>query len=301
MQEINLIVTIKQSKEVLFQIAPIAKEKLQKVKGLQIGKPIFTESGHIKCKNCADQVKVNLFWTKSMVVIGNSPPKLEKQKANTQIQKEKSPVKVEIVEIKTEVLHENQTIKEVKQEKIEEDFEETEDNFTFEDIQRSESEASEYEIPKWCAPKPPSKRIGRPKENPHILCHICSKNIRRDMLNDHMFKHEFANSRPYECNECGKSFSRVNSLQDHLIQKHFTSLAKFLCPHCPSVFSRNCLLQKHLYDRHRIGKSQSQTCPHCNLVLSNKGTLKSHITNMHTDPSQKKVYLLFQYIYNYYR
>lgn len=293
LQELNLIVTIKQSKEVLFQIAPVSKEKLQKIKGLHLGK-IMPESSQMKCKSCQDQVKINLFWTKSMVVIGNnqpSKPQLEplKTKLNKGDAKRDAlgPKSHTTEKIKKEVFDTTLPMKEIKQEK---DLEEIIDK-DIEHIQKSEAE-SEYEIPKWCEPTnvPKTKPTERSREYPRDLCHICSKYIRREWIKDHIFKHEIANQRPFECNECDKSFSRVPSLHDHLVQKHFPALAQFLCSHCPSVYLRKSLLQKHLYDKHRIGQSRDQICPQCNLVFANKGSLKSHITNMHTDPSQKQKY-----------
>lgn len=322
-QELNLIVTVKRSNEILFQISPMLKEELEKIEGLRSGKLLEESSSDMKCKKCNEQVVVNLFWTKSVVIGRKSNVNQQKtRKGKSRVVKEPPPPLPEIVEVKTEILDEEEAPR-VKEEpiiqppvEVEQKIDENDDDFVFEDenVQKLESESDddwflpepevkvEKEAPKIeekdVKVKPRGRRRtknpkekrprGRPKAHPtFILCHICSKNIKGNLFTEHMFKHNISD-RPYQCDHCDKSFSRLASLRDHLIVRHFTSLAEFLCPHCPSVFSREPHLKKHLYDRHRIGKSQKQTCPHCNMQLSNKGILKSHILNIHTDPALKK-------------
>uniref|UniRef100_A0A336LUF7 CSON005095 protein n=1 Tax=Culicoides sonorensis TaxID=179676 RepID=A0A336LUF7_CULSO len=120
------------------------------------------------------------------------------------------------------------------------------------------------------------------------LCHICSKEVNTNILKYHLAAHASGQKQPYECNECGRKFTRPLTVLDHLIHKHFQSLAKFSCELCPKVFARLPILNQHKVATHRIGENLSQKCPHCNLILANKSTLKTHINDMHTDPALKK-------------
>ncbi|XP_063706441.1 zinc finger protein 189-like [Culicoides brevitarsis] len=292
-QELNIIVTIKRARQVCFQIAPMPKEKLQSIEGLQLGQ-ILEESPRMKCKKCEDPVEVNLFYTKSEVVIENYGPKVKK--STVEVKKEEKPRKKrqkiepklepEIVEVKQEPEIEIKTEPEVVFDEVEQKNE-------------SEAESENYEIPSWCAPKveETKKKRERNKDSTKryrrrfVLCHICSKEVRQCQLKAHLVKHEVNSNKPYGCNECGKYFCHYLVLQDHLIAKHFPWLAPFLCPHCATPFARQAHLKKHLYDKHRIGPTQEETCPHCKKVYSSKGSLRTHIAHMHSDPAQRKQFV----------
>uniref|UniRef100_A0A336M6M3 CSON005097 protein n=1 Tax=Culicoides sonorensis TaxID=179676 RepID=A0A336M6M3_CULSO len=292
MEEINLIITITpRFKEILYQIAPLSKEKLQKIKGIECGKLV---EGSQKPKS---NVKVNLFWSKSFVVF-------ETKDVNKKIVKPepKTVSSVEQVDVPPVKLESNCVIKE---EPVE-DFLETSlgdqaEPQTFEPdhnqddfIKKSDSE-SDYEIPEWCKPTPViPKKVEKIEGNKKsiktatTLCHICSQEVNLYTFKAHLLKHENGDEKPFRCNECGKGTSSIHSLKEHLIQKHFQSLAEFACDKCPKKFMKKSRLERHLSRTHQIGQSLAVTCPHCNTTLKSASILKAHIFAVHTDPELKQ-------------
>uniref|UniRef100_A0A336LZM2 CSON005096 protein n=1 Tax=Culicoides sonorensis TaxID=179676 RepID=A0A336LZM2_CULSO len=99
----NLIVTIKsRSNKVFFQMAPCSKEKLAKISGLHVGE-LIENSPKMKCKKCSDLIKLNLYWTNAMVVIGDPPEEKSNKKGGGKAKKvtpkrEKVSKKVPIME-----------------------------------------------------------------------------------------------------------------------------------------------------------------------------------------------------------
>uniref|UniRef100_A0A336K8N4 CSON005094 protein n=1 Tax=Culicoides sonorensis TaxID=179676 RepID=A0A336K8N4_CULSO len=65
-QEINIIVTVKSLDELIFQVAPIPKTKLQQITSLTPGKTVLRS--HVKCETCNDNLEVNFFWTHALSV-----------------------------------------------------------------------------------------------------------------------------------------------------------------------------------------------------------------------------------------
>lgn len=136
--------------------------------------------------------------------------------------------------------------------------------------------------------KSSSKKYPREK----ILCHICSKYVLKQSMDDHILKHDMPF--PYECNECGKHFGSRDNLRKHLIVKHYPHMAKFRCPKCPAVFAAKHFYDTHKMAKHKLGDVEKFTCLMCGVVLANERNLKEHHFNTHVDPSTKKKYQCLQ-------
>lgn len=120
-----------------------------------------------------------------------------------------------------------------------------------------------------------------------VMCHICSKEIRRCKMYGHLLTHSVPDGKPFFCNHCDKKFSSRNALKTHLIKFHFKDSAKFSCHLCPLVFKGRQEFDKHLFSRHRIGKSPAVTCTICSKTLANDSSLSSHMISQHKDASEK--------------
>lgn len=65
-QEVNIIVTVKNLEELVFQVAPIAKAKLEHISSLKPGKMVL--KSHVECESCNSDLEVNFFWTHALSV-----------------------------------------------------------------------------------------------------------------------------------------------------------------------------------------------------------------------------------------
>lgn len=65
-QEVNIIVTVKSMEELVFQVAPIAKAKLEQIPSLKPGKIVL--KSHVECESCNSDLEVNFFWTHALSV-----------------------------------------------------------------------------------------------------------------------------------------------------------------------------------------------------------------------------------------
>ncbi|XP_063707067.1 zinc finger protein 260-like [Culicoides brevitarsis] len=65
-QEINIIVTVKSLEELVFQVAPVAKAKLEKISTMKPGKMVL--KSHVECEACQSDMEVNFFWCHALSV-----------------------------------------------------------------------------------------------------------------------------------------------------------------------------------------------------------------------------------------
>lgn len=124
--------------------------------------------------------------------------------------------------------------------------------------------------------------------NTFVMCHICSKEVRRSKMYSHLIRHNVSDGRPYSCAHCERRFSGRGALKCHLVKFHFKEFASFSCHLCPLVFKARQEYEKHLFSRHRIGKSAAIACTICKKVLANESSLSAHMTSQHTDASEKQ-------------
>uniref|UniRef100_A0A336KBT4 CSON005099 protein n=1 Tax=Culicoides sonorensis TaxID=179676 RepID=A0A336KBT4_CULSO len=124
-----------------------------------------------------------------------------------------------------------------------------------------------------------------------VICHICSKQVRRSRMHNHLLQHTVSDGRPYICAHCDKRLTSRGALRGHLIKFHFKNFASYTCHLCPMVFKRKEEHDKHLFARHQIGKSVwTVPCKLCGKILANESSLSAHITARHTAASAKQKY-----------
>ena len=74
-----------------------------------------------------------------------------------------------------------------------------------------------------------------------------------------MAVHSRNETKPLECNECGKRFLTNSALAGH-IKSHALPTALYDCPICAREFEQISILKDHVYEHKENGIF---TCPHC--------------------------------------
>ncbi|CAB3383589.1 Hypothetical predicted protein [Cloeon dipterum] len=100
-------------------------------------------------------------------------------------------------------------------------------------------------------------------------CKMTFQGKRRE-FKAHLKQHEANAEVSYECNQCGKSFSKKFQLKDHILI-HTQPLR---CTECPRTFARSYQLDQHLKS-HRGEKPFR--CKLCDVAFSSSGNLKVHL------------------------
>ena len=108
--------------------------------------------------------------------------------------------------------------------------------------------------------------LGLPKTQDHV-CNHCGKayNI-LSRLNNHI-RDVHLNIRPFECKECGKTFTRKPRLMDHMDLHR--GILKYLCPYCERPFGNSGSLCNH--------KKSCASSPHKKTQHSETGHQKQHV------------------------
>ncbi|KAL5104217.1 hypothetical protein TcWFU_002024 [Taenia crassiceps] len=110
----------------------------------------------------------------------------------------------------------------------------------------------------------------RDRDREIVTCSICQKSMRRGSLREHMDRHE--NSGKFECELCGKNFSRASAREKH-IRTH-TGERPFKCDLCQKAYRQKVHLNEHM--RSHSGE-RPFVCRLCGFSLASKSLLNRHL------------------------
>ena len=94
-----------------------------------------------------------------------------------------------------------------------------------------------------------------------------------------MAVHSRNETKPLECNECGKRFLTNSALAGH-IKSHALPTALYDCPICAREFEQISSLKDHVYEHKENGIF---TCPHCEKTFPEYANIRKHIRAFHSE------------------
>ena len=146
---------------------------------------------------------------------------------------------------------------------------------TYDEISYPESAYSNDEIAQGSSTFPTKAQNNVSKSDKPFECQVCGKSFtRREHLKVHVITH--TDEKPFECKVCGRMFSRKDYLRGHL--KTHEGAKPFKCETCGNEFTRKASLEVHT--RIHTGNMPFK-CEVCGKSFSLKQTLTKH-TRTHT-------------------
>ena len=113
-----------------------------------------------------------------------------------------------------------------------------------------------------------------------LRCPVCPqfRAFNRARYEDHKSKHKM--DRPYQCDQCDKSFKQERHLKDHqsrshLQQKYVHEEDKVSCPTCHKTFKTKTHLRNHVSNVHE-GLKPLFSCRFCDYTSTHKSNLSTH-------------------------
>ncbi|CRK95902.1 CLUMA_CG009348, isoform A [Clunio marinus] len=117
------------------------------------------------------------------------------------------------------------------------------------------------------------------KSRPHRLpCEVCGKMILNNELKRHLKIVHFK-IKPYQCDNCGKKFSRKQPLIKHLNTHKVYRTKDFHCQICGNSYFRKNGLERHILIKHE--RLKHLTCSICESSFYLKKSLRFHILKNH--------------------
>ena len=91
------------------------------------------------------------------------------------------------------------------------------------------------------------------------------------------------------CNDCYKTFSRIDNLKRHLKKnncknKYKNKEQKLICPLCKKIFSRIDGKTRHMKTVCKKNNVQVFKCMDCNKIFSNTNDMEQHMKIVHINP-----------------
>jgi len=121
----------------------------------------------------------------------------------------------------------------------------------------------------------------RAHEEKLIKCEVCDIKVKSNYdMRMHM-QRKHSDERPYQCDECDKTFKTKDGLKSHKEIRHVAGAnGQLACQLCPGLFFKSWKDNRnHMLDCH---PDAMFSCEHCDHKAINKAALKSHNLNSHT-------------------
>ena len=123
------------------------------------------------------------------------------------------------------------------------------------------------------------------------LQEISGKKVKRPSMKKHpKQKHVHTvhlKIRPFECEQCQKSFIKKNHLKDHINAIHL-KIKPYECHQCKMSFAQKSQLNTHVKIHQEI---KAHKCQYCNKLFSRKHNLSGHVERVHLKIKPLKKFL----------
>ena len=119
--------------------------------------------------------------------------------------------------------------------------------------------------------------VNSSEEQTDFTCEHCAKMLRnKPEFVKHVMKEHYQYHVMYDCDKCGKQYSRLSELSRHKRCVHEPSL-RHQCTYCGKDFQRKDHLAAHVLRIHENG--QIYECEKCNIRFNKKSTLDRHLSS----------------------
>ena len=115
--------------------------------------------------------------------------------------------------------------------------------------------------------------VGSDKQR-EFICGVCQKSSRTKLL---LYQHSFTHTKPFKCEECGKSFAGKRQLKNHVTNNTCTKPnveREFICGFC-----NICFRTKVEWHRHTLTHTKPLKCEVCSKGFARKDDLKNHMAS----------------------